>query len=111
MNTLSLRGDGARIVWGYQVAVTVGAWTVQVAPPPAPGPWIFEGALETCAVVAARQAPLTLVIPRPHGSWRWPVRSLTITNGAVTAVLGPKETSSHVPIRPAGNGQAGSQSG
>ena len=105
MNTLALRGEGARIQWGYQLAVTVGRWTLTVghgtADAPMPTTRIFEGDVRACHVLAARQRPLMLVVPRPNGVWRWPIARLEITETSVVAELGPKEESSHVAVRPA----------
>ena len=115
MNALRLQGHGAQILWGYQLAVSVSDWTLQTQAPtpegPPPAPWVFEGTVVTSALVAARQRPLTLVIPRQSGTWRWPVRDLTLTNHHVVAQLGPKEIEPYVALRAAGNRQAGSERG
>lgn len=111
MTGLRLRGDGATIQWGYQVAVQVGRWTLTIdhGTPDLPTPLarIFEGDVVTVQALAARQRPLMLVVPRPRGVWRWPIERLMLTDTAVMAYLGPKEESPHVPLRPTGDGQTG----
>jgi hypothetical protein len=38
------------------------------------------------------QRPLTFVVRRPKGvTWRWPVQTLQIDSGSLTASLGPQE--------------------
>jgi hypothetical protein len=100
--SLTLRGERAEIRWGYQVAVTVGRWTLRVVRPMADGVhWAFDGDVRACHGLAVRQRPLTLVVPRPRGAWRWPVVSLTVSGATVVAELGPKDEEPHVPLRPA----------
>jgi hypothetical protein len=35
------------------------------------------------------QQPLMFVAPTERGEWRWPILSVTVTDGALTASLGP----------------------
>ena len=93
VNQLALRGDGARIQWGYQVAVAIGRWTLTVGRPDdrQPTARLFEGDVKACHGIAVTQRPLALVIPRPTGAWRWPIQQLELTDTSVVAMLGPKE--------------------
>ena len=94
MTTLTLRGDAAEIRWGYQPAVTIGRWTLTIDHGTPEAPRLrraFQGALSATNDLAVRQRPLTLIIPRPQGAWRWPVLALTVTDTGVVAELGAKE--------------------
>ena len=99
------RGDRASIQWGYQVAVAVGRWSLTIDHGTEDHPVLtrlFEGDVLTAQAFVARQRPLTLVVPRPRGVWRWPIETLTLTTtGSVIAQVGAKqESSDHVAVRP-----------
>ena len=107
-NALVVRGEGASIQWGYQIAVVIGRWTLTIdrGTPDLPQPLarVFEGQVLSVQALAARQRPLTLVVPRPRGVWRWPLEGITLTEAQVIAHLGPKEDPRHVTVRTAGHG-------
>lgn len=79
-------GPTGQIKWGYHRAATVAAWT-----------WTTGGDLRATVTEAdaflLQQAPLTFVVPRPAGAWRWPVITLEVTGAMLYARLGPQEES------------------
>ncbi len=85
---LRLGGARAELQWGYHRAATLAAWA------------LVDRSL-TADVVGTdtfriTQRPLVLVVDRPgrrRPAWRWPVLSLAIADGVLTATLGPQETS------------------
>lgn len=86
-NTVRINGPSAEVRWHYQRAASL-------------GPWTLTGDATGCRVTAkvldantfrVQQHPLTFVVPRQHGLWTWPVISLQIADGSLTAVLNPQE--------------------
>lgn len=88
MNRVVINGPQGEVRWSYHRAATVGPWTLTAEP---------AGATLTATVVssdafAVSQQPLTFVVPRPSGaSWTWPIVTLQIAGGSLTAELGPQE--------------------
>jgi hypothetical protein len=87
MNTITLSGPAAELRWGYHQAASLGPWTVKQT----------GGTIELKAQVVradafrASQHPLTFIVPRSPQPWTWPVRSLSIADGRLTATLDPQE--------------------
>jgi hypothetical protein len=87
-NTFAVRGNAAVIRWSYHTAASLGSWTATKGP---------EGITLTASVLSSdafkvSQQPLTFVVVRPNGvTWRWPIQSLQIDSGSLTASLGPQE--------------------
>ena len=77
-------GPAGEIRWGYRRAATVAHWT-----------WTTGGDLVATVTdrdtFAVQQAPLTFVVTRPAGAWRWPVITLEISGATLYARLGPQE--------------------
>lgn len=85
MNHITYRGDRAILKWGYLDAGTVGTWTVVVDPTGAD----LSASVVTMDAFRVAQRPITFAVARPSGTWRWPVESLHIEGGTLTARLGP----------------------
>ena len=88
MTRIVLRGPAAELRWGYYVAATLGAWTVTVK----------DGIGElTASVVSAdtfrtSQPSLTFYVSRQNSRpWVWPVDTLQIAGGTLTARLGSQQ--------------------
>jgi hypothetical protein len=95
MHGLTVKGRVASIMWGYQTAGTLRDWTIS---PREGGGWSITAQVDDLHTFRASQRPLTCVAPHASGAWRWPILELEIAAGALTARLGPKE-SSHVTVR------------
>lgn len=85
----TIRGKAAELRWGYQLAATLGSWTLK------------DGTL-TATVLSSdtfrvSQSPLTFVV----GSIRRPIEGLQIAGWTLTASIGPQEVSHALPIRTA----------
>lgn len=88
MNKATLRGLEARIDWGYQLAVRLGPWTVDVDLTHR----TLTGRVTEADTFRVQQQPLTFTVSRPRGQcWTWPVETLHIADGKLTASLGPQE--------------------
>jgi hypothetical protein len=87
-NTFAARGVAGVVRWSYHTAASLGTWTMAIGP---------EGITLTASVLSSdafkvSQQPLTFVVVRPNGvTWRWPIQSLQIDSGSLTASLGPQE--------------------
>lgn len=85
---VTMRGPAAEIRWAYYTAAGLGPWTLEVSP---------TGGTVSAPVLSQdagrlTQTGLTFVVPRPNGvPWRWPIRSLTVTDTTITAQVGPME--------------------
>lgn len=83
-----MRGLSATVQWGYHCAASLGAYTFTAS----------DTGGEITAVVNAAddfklsQPALKFCITRQNGRrWSWPVLSLQIADGALTATVGPQE--------------------
>jgi hypothetical protein len=81
-------GQAARVQWGYLVAGTVRSWTATKAED---GSWSLVATVHEADTFRVTQRPLVFMAPHARGTWRWPVTSLQITDGTLTASLGPPE--------------------
>jgi hypothetical protein len=82
------RGVSAEIRWAWHCAAKLGAWTLTDS----------NGSLQLTADVQeaddtrVSQHPLTFVVSRgDKPAWRWPVHTLQISAGTLTASLVPEE--------------------
>lgn len=84
----TIKGQTAVLRWGYHVAAQLGPWSVVVTP---------ERSTVTADIVQrdeykSSQQPLKFVVERPGGhDWVWPIESAQMTDGTLTASLGPVE--------------------
>ncbi len=88
MHTIVMKGATARLQWGYYPAAELAAWSVSADP--SGGGTLTATVIQSDALRVAQQ-PLTLVVPRPQGSWRWSVASLQIAGTSLTATVRPQE--------------------
>jgi len=86
--SVTVRGVDARLVWGYLPAGTLGAYTVTRES----GRWTLTATVVTSDAFRVAQHPLAFVAPHTHGAWRWPIATLSIVDGTLTASLGPPES-------------------
>ena len=93
-----VRGVTARLMWGYHVAASLRAWTVSRTDEEG---WTLSASVERADGFKVSQQPLTFVAPHATGAWRWPVRSLAMTDGSLIASLGPKESPHAIEVRSA----------
>jgi hypothetical protein len=84
---LTVKGVTGELRWGYLSAATLDAWTVTKCP----GPWSLTARIVTSDALRIAQRPLVFVAPHQGGAWRWPILDLQVTDGALTASLGPRE--------------------
>jgi len=88
VNKATLRGAEAVITWGYHPAIRLGPWRVELDAQSL----TLNGKVLTTDTFRASQQPLTFTVSRPQGlKWCWPVESLHIADGELTARLGPQE--------------------
>lgn len=90
MNTLSITGPEAEVMWAYYRAASLASWSIASVP--------GQDTLSLTARVVGMddfkvsQQPLMFVVPRPTGQpWRWPITTLQIVDGMLTASLAPQE--------------------
>lgn len=92
MGKLALKGLAGEVRWSYRLAASLREWSLNAE---AVGDAVRQSLTATVASHDARavsQQPLVFVVPRPSGQpWRWPIESLQIVDGTLTAVLGPQE--------------------
>jgi hypothetical protein len=83
IHQVTMRGPEGAVKWGYHTAASLGSWSVT-------GQTLTAKvvSVDTCAVT---QQPLTFVVPRPRGAWRWTVTALHIADGTLTASVSPQE--------------------
>jgi hypothetical protein len=82
-----MRGAAGAVMWSYHVAASLADWTYTAEP---------DGGTVTAKVVThdafkVSQQPVTFVVRRPTGQWTWPIQSLQIANGTLTARVGSPE--------------------
>lgn len=92
-NAFHLKGAAAILRWGYRTAATLGAWTVEGAP----GAWTLTAVVQQQDDFAVSQRPLTIVTPN---GWRWPVETLQIAEGTLTASVRPQEPAHALSVCP-----------
>ena len=88
MNHITVSGPAGAVQWGYYCAASVGAWTLAAH---------ATGGTLTAAVTSSdpyrlTQPALRFVVTRQGGrTWSWPIVTLRIADGTLTASLGPQE--------------------
>lgn len=91
-----IRGVVGQIKWAYYVAAGVEGFTVVRNATPAPRPGVPARWSMTARIVGSdpykmAQRPLLFVAPHAKGRWVWPIEDFVITDGTMTAKLGPVE--------------------
>ena len=87
MNTFTIRGEAAELRWGYHLAATLNDWTFT----PGSSSITVTARVVSSDAFRVSQRPIVFAVQRPHMVWRWPVLSLQIVDGALSASLGPQE--------------------
>lgn len=83
----SIRGVVGEIKWHYYTAAAINNYTVTRVD----AEWHLHATVVLSDAFKMAQRPLTFIAPHAKGEWRWPILSSEITNGALTAKLGPPE--------------------
>ena len=85
-HTIEISGVNGEIKWGYVLAAEVGTWSISVD---ATGGELTGTVSSPPNEFAASQQPLRFVAERPKVTWEWPIQTLQVIDGRVTARLGP----------------------
>lgn len=86
-NNVTARGVEAEIRWGYHSAARLRDWSLERSG----DLYHLSAQIVTSEDFRLSQQPLKFIIQRPTGAWRWPITSLQVAGGTLTAVLGPQE--------------------
>jgi len=84
----SITGVVGSVTWGYYTAAAIHNYTVTRRD----ASWTLTATVVLSDAFKLSQRPLRFVAPHAHGEWAWPIDTLTIADGALTATLGPPET-------------------
>jgi hypothetical protein len=87
MNAFRYTGQAAEVRWGYFIAAALGAFTLTAN---------GTGTRVTAEVrdvdpIKSVQPGLRFCVVRQSTVWTWPIESLQIADGTLTASLGPQE--------------------
>lgn len=86
---MQVRAHSGTVRWGYYAAAAVRdvilEWDL------AAKEYRLKATVVTADTFRLSQQPLVFQIAHDKGVWRWPVKSLQVADGTLTAVLGPKE--------------------
>ena len=86
---LTVAGVEGELRWSYHRAAVLGAWSIVRDP---------AGRVLTAIVVSqdtyrVSQRPLVFVAPHGTHAWTWPIETLQLSDGTLTARLGPQGVS------------------
>lgn len=87
MNSVTITGVHGQLFWGYALAGDVRRWTATRSN----GHGTLTGTIATADGYRVQQRPLVFVVPHDKGEWRWPLGTVDITNGVLTATIGELE--------------------
>lgn len=86
-----IRGITGRIDWGYFAAAAINGYTAQQL---ADGTWSLTATVVTFDAFKIRQKPLVFIAAHKDGEWRWPIRTIDLSEGRgpreLSATLGPQ---------------------
>jgi len=85
MNTFDIRGEAAELRWGYLPAAQLRDWTFN------PSSLTVTARVVSSDAFRVSQHPIVFTVPRQTCVWKWPVLSLQIVDGSLSAALGPQE--------------------
>jgi hypothetical protein len=85
-----LKGVNGQIKWSYHVAADIKGYTVSRNA--TTKEWSMRGTAVQADAFKLAQRPLVFVAPHQGGEWRWPIESVQVDGGTVTASLGPPLT-------------------
>lgn len=78
-----IRGVVGRIDWGYFAAAAINGYTARQLPD---GSWSLHATIVTFDAFKMRQRPLVFIAPHQDGEWRWPIKTVDLSEG-----VGPRE--------------------
>ena len=84
---IAVHGPTGELRWSYHLAASLGPWTMHSEN----AQLTLTASVVSQDVYAVSQRPLTFVVPRPSGDWRWKVLTLQIVDGSLSATLDPQE--------------------
>lgn len=88
MPSFVLKGSAAVVQWGWHNAAQLGSYTFTASDVGGD----VTAMVTSVDAVKLSQPALTFCITRPNGTrWTWPVLSLHIADGTLSASLGPQE--------------------
>src|SRR5262245_19646948 len=82
-----LTGVHGRIAWGYHTAETIQGYTVTATKTEAVMAWRLSAVVVQADPYQLQQRPLEF-LAGPSEAWRWPVLSVTLSQGRLSATLG-----------------------
>lgn len=83
-----ITGVVGQVKWHYYVAAAINGYTVSRS---AEGQWTVRATVVLSDAFKLSQRPLVFVAPTKQGDMRWPIESLELAEGTLTASLGPPE--------------------
>jgi len=84
----AIRGVVGQVKWAYYVAAAINGYTVTRSKD---GVWKLSATVVNADAFKMAQRPLLFVAPHEKGQWVWPIHEMQLTDGALTARLGPPE--------------------
>lgn len=75
-------------MWSYYNAAALNGYTVTRSET---GAWSLRATVVASDAFKMSQSPLVFVAPHEQGEWRWPIQECQISQGVLTAQLGPPE--------------------
>jgi len=88
VNKIAIHGQAGEVRWGYHPAATLAAWTITMDPLGGD----LTGEVVSADALRTSQPSLTFEVVRQNApSWSWPVLSLHIADGRLSARLGLQE--------------------
>ena len=83
-----ITGVDGFIKWSYYTAAQLHRYTVRRVD----DRWTLQAVVVLSDAYKIAQRPLRFVAPTQYGEWVWPIYTLEIADGSLTATLGPPES-------------------
>lgn len=74
----AVRGVVGRIDWGYFAAAAINGYTLKQMDD---GTWQLKATAVNLDAFKIRQRPLVFIAPHKDGEWRWPVKTVDLSEG------------------------------
>ena len=81
----SIAGVVGAVQWAYYQAATIQGYTVTRTG----AAWSLRATVVAADAFKLSQRPLVFVATHQRGQWRWPIETLDVRGGQLTARLGP----------------------
>ena len=81
-----ITGVVAAVKWSYYTAAAINGYRVTKSKH---GQWTAAGTVVVSDAFKLAQRPLVFEAKHAKGAWVWPIQTLTIADGRLTAQLGP----------------------